>query len=146
MKGLLKNRSAGMQFLLLICIALVSLFFMGSLVGVIVMSGITGISSMNILDPAKLDFSKPGVITYMRGMQIFQFISLFLIPSFVCARLFSTDSKKYLGLKKPSANIYFIAGIVVMLLAISLTGFLGELNHNVRFPAGIEKWMQQQEA
>jgi membrane protease YdiL (CAAX protease family) len=96
-------------------------------------------------DISKLDFSQPGAFTFIRGMQFVQFISLFLVPSFLCARLFSTDSKQYLGLRKPSHSAYFIAGIGILLLAILLTNLLGELNRNVKFPSGIENWMKQAE-
>jgi len=144
MKGLLKSKSAWTQFLIFVSITLVSFFVLG-LVGTLVLSSISGIGIKEMGDISKLDFSQPGAFTFIRGMQFVQFISLFLVPSFLCARLFSTDSKQYLGLRKPSHSAYFIAGIGILLLAIPLTNLLGELNRNVKFPSGIENWMKQAE-
>ena len=144
MRGLLKSKSAGSQFLLLISIALVSFFLVG-LLGTMVLSAVTGINIIELGDSSKWDFTKPGFITFIRGMQVVQFIGLFLVPVFICARLFSTDSKKYLGLKKPSNRFYFLAGVAVMIVAIPLVNWLGELNQNIQFPSGWVEWMKSSE-
>lgn len=144
MRGLLKSKSAGNQFLLLISISLVSFFLLG-LAGTMVLSALTGINIVELSDSSKWNFSKPGIINFIRGMQAVQFISLFLVPSLICARLFSTDAKQYLGLKKPSNAFYFLVAIAVMILAIPLVNWLGELNKNVQFPSDIEQWMKSSE-
>lgn len=144
MKGLLKSKPAGNQFLLLISIALVSFFLLG-MVGTAILSSMSGIKLTELGDSSKWDYTKPGTITFIRGMQVIQFIALFLIPSFICARLFSTDTKKYLGLIKPSINLYFIVGIAVMIVAIPLVNWLGALNKNIVFPSEIEQWMRSSE-
>ena len=145
MKGLLKAKSAGTQFVLLISIALASFFIIG-LLGTVLLSKISGMSLETMSDSSKWDYTDGKLATVIRGMQIIQFISLFLIPTFICAWLFSTDSKKYLGLKRPSHITYFLVGVGVMLLAIPAVNFLGELNRHVQFPAGLEKWLKEQEA
>ncbi|MCY7310187.1 MAG: CPBP family intramembrane metalloprotease [Chitinophagaceae bacterium] len=145
MKGLLKAKSPGKQFLILISIALTSFFLIGIL-GTVLLSKISGMDLETMSDSSKWDYNSPTLITVIRGMQIIQFVSLFLIPSFLCAWLFSIDSKKYLGLKKPSNIGYFLVAAGVLLLALPLVSFLGELNRNVQFPAGIANWMKEQEA
>ncbi|MDZ4808423.1 MAG: type II CAAX endopeptidase family protein [Bacteroidota bacterium] len=145
MKGLLKAKSPGTQFLILISIALASFFLIGIL-GTVLLSKISGMDLETMSDSSKWDYNSPTLITVIRGMQIIQFVSLFLIPSFLCAWFFSTDSKKYLGLKKPSNIGYFLVAAGVLLLALPLVSFLGELNRNVQFPAGIANWMKEQEA
>ncbi len=145
MKGLLKAKPPLTQFLILISFALASFFMLG-LVGTVVLAKVTGMSLTTMSDPSKWDYNSGTLVTVIRGMQIIQFISLFLIPSFLCAWFFSTDSKKYLGLNKPSNARYFLVAMAVMLLALPLVNFLGELNRNVQFPAGIAKWMKEQEA
>jgi uncharacterized protein len=144
MRGLLKTKSAGSQFLLLISIALVSFFVLG-LVGTLILSSITGFSVSELGDSAKWDFTKPGIFTFIRGMQIVQFVSLFLVPSLLCARLFSTNAKKYLGLKKPSNTFYFITATAIMIIAIPLVNWLGELNRNIPFPADWVQWIKNGE-
>lgn len=145
MKGLFKNKSAGNQLLLMVCIALVGVFIIGSLFGTIILSAITGIQSSELLDFNKLDFNRPGMITYIRGLQFFQFLGLFLVPSLLCAWLFSTNSKKYLGLQIPHGESYWIIGMLVMILAIPFVQWLGEMNRGIHFPGAIEQWMKDKE-
>ena len=116
MKGLLKAKSAGTQFLLLISIALASFFLIG-LLGTVILSKVSGMSLDTMSDSSKWDYNSRTLLTVIRGMQIIQFVSLFLIPTFLCAWFFSTDSKKYLGLQMPSNMGYFLVAAGVLLLA-----------------------------
>src|SRR5690242_14516145 len=100
MKGVLKTKSAGRQFLVLIGITLACLFILG-FVGTLILASVSGTDMKDLAGMTKMDFSKPGTISFVRGLQIVQFFSLFLIPVMICAYLFSTESKKYLGLKRP---------------------------------------------
>jgi membrane protease YdiL (CAAX protease family) len=145
MKGLLKEKSPGMQFLILISFALASFFIIG-LIGAVILSQVTGMSLDTMSNTSKWDYNSTTLISVIRGLQVIQFISLFLIPTFLCAWLFSTNSKKYLGLQMPSNLGYFLAGVGIMLLAIPAVTFLGEINRQVQFPSGIAKWMKDQEA
>ncbi|MEI2740618.1 MAG: type II CAAX endopeptidase family protein [Chitinophagaceae bacterium] len=106
----------------------------------------TGISIDTMSDSSKWDVNDNGLLTTIRGMQVIQFVCLFLLPTFICARLFSTNTKQYLGLKQPSNIFYYLVGVTVLLLAIPMTNFLGELNRNVQFPSGIAQWLKEQEA
>lgn len=145
MKGLLKNKSAGNQLLLMVCIALVGMFIVGSLLGTIVLSALTGIQSKELMDFTKLDYTNQGIITYIRGLQVFQFLGLFLIPSVLCAWLFSNNTKKYLGFQQPHGESYWIIGMLVIILSIPFVQWLGEINRNIHFPGGIEEWMKDKE-
>ncbi|MDZ4793390.1 MAG: CPBP family intramembrane glutamic endopeptidase [Bacteroidota bacterium] len=145
MKGLLKTKPPLTQFVILVSIALASFFILG-LIGTVILSNVTGMSFEAMSDSSKWDYNSTTLVTMIRGMQVIQFVCLFLIPSFICARLFSTNSTNYLGLKKPSGMAYFLVAVAIMLLALPLVNFLGELNRNVQFPAGIANWMKEQEA
>lgn len=120
-------------------------FFLLGLLGTVILSAITGINIAEFSDSAKMDFSKPGMITFIRGMQVIQFVSLFLVPPFICAKLFSTNTKQYLGLKQPSNGVYFFAGIAIMIVALPLVNWLGEINRNIPFPASWQDWMKNGE-
>lgn len=144
MKGLLKTKSPGTQFLIFISITLASFFIIG-LLGTVLLSKITGMSLETMSDSSKWDYNDGTIITVIRGMQFIQFTSLFLIPTVLCAHFFSIKSKKYLGLQPPPNTLYFLVAVAIMLLAIPLTNFLGELNRHVQFSSGIDKWMKEQE-
>lgn len=144
MRGFLKARPAGSQFLLVISITLVSLFIIGQ-IGTFILAYLSGMSYAEVIDQSKWDYSQPSTIFVIRGLQIIQFIGFFLIPTFFAAWLFSIDTKKYLSLKKPSVPGYWIAGVGIMILAIPFSNWLGELNKSVSFPEDIETWMMQSE-
>jgi membrane protease YdiL (CAAX protease family) len=146
MKGLLKTKSGLSQLLLLISICIVSFMvigFIGSLIAYSMFG--KGIGLKEITDLSNFDYNKPGVVDLLRALQVVQFISLFVIPCFICAKLFSTDSKKYLGLKPPSEKGYWLAAFALLILAIPFTNLLGELNKHVSLPKNIEQWMQKSE-
>ena len=145
MKGLLKSKSAGTQFLLLISLAMASFFIIG-LLGTVLLSNITGMSLETMSDNSKWDYNSGALLTVIRGMQLIQFVSLFLIPTLLCARFFSMDSNDYLGLKNPSNKGFYLVAVAILLTALPFVNFIGELNRNVQFPADIAKWMKEQEA
>jgi uncharacterized protein len=145
MRGFMKTKSALNQFLILISVVLVSFFVVG-LIGTFILSAVTGIGISEMADLSKMDFTKASNVNLLRGMQGVQFVSLFLIPTIFCTWLFSTDTKKYLGLKPPSNTGFIVAGLGVMLIAIPFTGWLGELNRNIPFPDEMAGWMKEKEA
>lgn len=141
MTGLLKARRPGTQFLVLISIAVFSLFIVG-LIGTFILSAITGMDMNTIADTSKWDPENPGTLTLIRGMQVVQFVALFALPAYFCSKLFSTDSPHYLGLKEPSNNNYFLVGSVLMVVAIPFAEYLGLLNRSIPFPASWTAWMK----
>lgn len=145
MTGMLKSRSPLSQFIIFISIALAGLFIIGFF-GTLLISAITGISLDTISDSSKWDINNPATITLIRGMQIVQFVALFVVPVFICSRLFSNDSKKYLGLKKPDRNLYYLAGCAALIAAIPVTNYLGLINRNIPLPDSIEQWIAKSEA
>lgn len=146
MKGLLKTKSGLSQLLLLISICIVSFVVIGAIGSLIAYSMFgKGMGLKELSDLSTLDYNKPGAVDMIRALQVVQFISLFLIPCFICAYLFSTDRKKYLGLKAPSEKGYWLAAFALLILALPFTNLLGELNKHVSFPKNIEKWMQKSE-
>lgn len=144
MRGLLSSKKPATQFLLLISIALASFFLVG-LLGTVILSRVTGMSLQEMSESSKWDYNSSTLVTVIRGMQFIQFIALFIIPSLLCAWLFSTNSRRYLGLQPPGNHFYFLAGIGILLLALPLVNLLGEWNRNVSFPAGLAQWMKEQE-
>lgn len=145
MTGMLKSRSPLSQFIIFISIALANLFIIGFF-GTLLLSAITGIGIESIGDPSKWDLNNPATISLIRGMQIVQFIALFVVPVFICARLFSNERNKYLGLKKPEHQLYFLAGSLALIVAIPFTNYLGLMNRNIPLPENIEQWITKSEA
>jgi membrane protease YdiL (CAAX protease family) len=144
MNGMLKEKSPWTQFLLFICITLVSFFVIG-IIGGLIVAAVSHMSMSQLADISKLDFSQPGAIDFLREMQLVQFFALFLVPVLISAWLFSTDRKKYLGWQKPYAPMYLMVGVVIMIVAIPATGILGDWNHQIPFPKRVENWIRESE-
>ncbi len=143
MRGMLKHKSAGTQILLVVSISLASFFLLGML-GTVILGQITGFGIMDISDPSKWDYSSSRTIALVRGMQVVQFLSLFLIPTWLCTRLLSIDSREYLGLKTMRIN-YLAAGVAAMLISIPFVNWMGEINRNMDFPPNVAAWMKEKE-
>jgi len=144
MKGLLAHRSPLNQLLVFVGIALFSFFSIG-LLGTVVLQGITGISVESLQDLNAHQLAKPGMLTFFRGMQLVQFIGLFLIPSWICARLFHYEPNRFLGLQAPNLNYFWFWALLIMLVSLPFVQFVGELNQRVVFPQGVNEWVKAQE-
>lgn len=140
MTGSLIARKPGIQFVVFIGIT-IGCFIIGGLIGTIILSLITGVDLKTMGDPSKWDINTPSVTTVIRGMQVVQFFALFILPVYICSKLFSTDSPRYLGLKEPSSNVYFLVAVAAMIAAIPFTEYLGLLNRKINLPPNWEKWV-----
>ncbi len=144
MKGLLAHRPPLNQLITLVAIALVS-FFSVAMIGTIALQALTGISvdSLSDLSPAQL--SKPGMLTFLRGMQFVQFIGLFVLPAWICSQLFSYEPNRFLGFQAPNLSQFWFWSILIMIILLPFTQLIGELNQRIVFPGGMKEWMQSQE-
>ena len=144
MKGLLAHRPPLNQLITLVAIALVS-FFSVAMIGTIALQALTGISvdSLSDLSPAQL--SKPGMLTFLRGMQFVQFIGLFVLPAWICSQLFSYEPNRFLGFQAPNLSQFWFWSILIMIILLPFTQFIGELNQRIVFPGGMKEWLQTQE-
>jgi membrane protease YdiL (CAAX protease family) len=144
MKGLLAHRPPLNQLIILVGIALFS-FFSVSLVGTIVLQQITGLSLDSLTNLDAKNLSKPGMLTFLRGMQLVQFIGLFVLPAWICARLFSYEPNRFLGFQSPNLNSFWFWSILIMIISLPFIQLVGELNQRIVFPGGLKEWMQAQE-
>ena len=95
---MLKTKSAGTQILLVVSVTLAT-FFLLSLLGTVILGLITGMSLLEISDPAKWDLTDPDMIFLLRGMQLVQFISLFVVPVWISSWMLGTNHSRYLGFR-----------------------------------------------
>jgi membrane protease YdiL (CAAX protease family) len=140
----LKTRPAWSQLLMFIGLAFGS-FLILSMIGMLILSKMTGLNMLEMSDPLNWDYGNPATLTFVRGMLLIQFLSLFVIPSFLFAYFSDPRPTEYLGLKR-THSIYFILGSVLLILALPLVDWLGVFNHQLipeTTPLG--KWMKESE-
>lgn len=133
------------KILFLVFLAVVSSLIF-TLVGLIVAIPLFGISLNNFKE--FLDTSNPGNLPFIKYMQAIQTISMFILPAFFAAFVFSKDSLKYLYIKKsPRTNLLLIAGLLTLIL-IPIISFTTEINSYLKLPEflkSLETWMQDTE-
>src|SRR5262245_43048437 len=99
-------------------------FLIFSFIGSLILLQISGLSLGQISDPDNWDYSNPQMLIFLRGLLVIQFLSLFVIPVFLYARLADTNPTEYLGLRS-ARPMYFILGIVVLIGALPLVDWAG---------------------
>jgi membrane protease YdiL (CAAX protease family) len=139
-----KRSPAWSQILMFFGIA-AGCFIILSLAGTFLVSKITGFSLMEMSDSNNWDYSDPRLLTFLRGMLIIQFFSLFIIPVFLFARLCDNEPSQFLGLR-PAKSLYFLLGAIVLIIALPLVDWAGAINHKlIPETTAIGKWMKASE-
>ena len=144
MQTYLKTRPVWIQLLLFIGMAFGILMVL-SLVGGAILSSLTGMSLFQMNNPAAWNPQDPRMLVMIRGMLLIQFLGMFLIPSLLFGYFSDPQPMKYLGLKAPSKAIYWVLGVLIMLVAVPMVEYVGQLNHGLPFDPETRKWMQSME-
>lgn len=140
----LKTRPAWAQFLMFIGLAFGS-FIILSMVGMLILSKVTGLSMLAMADTEKWDYESPVTLTIVRGLLLIQFLSLFVIPCFLFAYFSDANPLRYLGLKS-SIPLYFLLGAAVLIVAIPFVEWTGIINHRlIPESTALGKWMKESE-
>jgi len=123
----------------------VGCFMIFGFIGTFVLAKLTGLSLTELSDPDKWDYSNPALLTFLRGMLVIQFVALFIIPVFVFARLSDSKPGEWLGLRS-AKPLYFILGIIVLIVALPFVDWSGTINHQlIPETTSIGKWMKASE-
>lgn len=140
MQTYLKSRPVWIQLLLFIGMAF-GIFLVASLIGVTILSKVTGIGIAQVRDVSKWDANNPNMIFYIRGMLLIQFVGMFLVPSLLFGYFSDPKPLRYLGLKPPSKHIYWILGVLALIVAIPFVDYMGYLNQKILFGEAL-KWVK----
>lgn len=140
----LKTRPAWAQLLMFIGLAFGS-FIIFSMIGMLILTKMTGLNVLEMADPSKWDYTNPSLLTFVRGMLLIQFLSLFIIPCFLFGYFSDPKPINYLGLKS-TKPIYFLLGAAVLLLALPFVDWMGSVNHQLIPETTVTgKWMKESE-
>jgi uncharacterized protein len=95
---------------------------------------------------ASYDFS--GRMYLLKYFQIIQTIGLFVVPSFVLARMFSNHPATFLGFSRKPRMISLVIVLVLIFTALPFINFLSHLNQSIPFPEymkSLEEWLMDRE-
>src|SRR5690349_11935876 len=124
MQTYLKTRPIWIQLLLFIGMAF-GVFMVLSLIGVAILSGITGINLLQLQNVENWNSNDPNLIFFIRGMLLIQFLGLFVIPSLLFGYFSDPKPTQYLGLRQPSQSLYWIFGVAALLISIPFVEYMG---------------------
>lgn len=144
MQTYLKTKPAWMQLLLFLGMAF-GLFMIGLFVGLLTLPKITGVGMETFQNSQQWDLSNPAILTFIRGMLVIQFIFLFLVPSLLFAYFSDPQPAHYLGLQVPDRQFYWLAGLLVILVAYPLVEYIGYLNQKISLGGATNQWMKSME-
>ncbi len=144
MQTYLKTKPVWIQLLMFLGMAF-GLFLVLSFLGVLILGKITGISILQLQNINQWDPNNSRMIEFIRGMLLLQFLGLFLIPALLFAYFSDPAPLRYLGLVKPSKLVYIFLGIVIMISAIPLVEYTGQLNQHMSVGPQAQKWMKTME-
>ncbi|HEU4472794.1 MAG TPA: CPBP family intramembrane glutamic endopeptidase [Flavisolibacter sp.] len=144
MQTYLKTRSSWVQLFLFLGMAF-GIFIVLSLIGMSILSAITGINMLEIQRIDEWDPNNPRMIFYIRGLLLIQFLGLFVIPSLLFSYFSDPQPLHYAGLRRPYKNRYWVLGIVTMLVALPAAEYLGLLNQQMSLGAETQSWMKSRE-
>lgn len=144
MQTYLKRRPLWAQFFLFLGMAAVS-FILGSAVGVLILSKMTGIGLGQLRDSKAWDLANPKMLTFIRGMILIQFLFLFALPSLLFSYLSDSKPFQYLGFKAPSSGLYWVGGILLIVVSYPFVEYLGYVNQKIPVGTETQSWMKSLE-
>jgi hypothetical protein len=144
MQTYLKTKPVWIQLFLFLGMAfgILMVFFM---IGGLLLTQLTGINLIELGNSADWKPGDPAMKTALRGMIALQFLGLFLIPSLLFGYFSDPRPAQYLGLRKPSNSIYWILGILALLVSIPLVEYTGVLNRQLPVGSSTYKSIQGME-
>jgi len=128
-------------FVIILC------FLLFMTISLIVAMPVFGIESV-INIPSLTDFNDPDNIRMLKYFQVVQSFGLFIVPSIILGWSFHGNFIKYLYLDKTIIFSSVFIVIVLMISALPLINFMGELNAQMELPRWmevVERWMKATE-
>jgi membrane protease YdiL (CAAX protease family) len=137
------NKSPFLQFILLLCLCLISVVVF-SIIGGVLAAAIYGFNPSNINN-----LGDPSIIEGMKLFQLFSAIGLFIVPPLVYGLLVSKNLFEALGLNSFSKPASFFLVALLMVVVTPFLSWVIELNASMILPdflSSIEEWMKASES
>ena len=148
MNSYLRYKPAWMQLIIFGGITIV-LALVVTFIGVAIIGQVNHLSLLEISSLKQEDYAKPQFAGIVRGLLIVQFFGVFLLPSLVFAYFADPKPLKFAGLKKPDRIRFIFLGVIIMLCAYPLVGWLTSLNQKLvqnLFGKTAQDWIEKGES
>ena len=144
LKAAFKDAPVFVQVLMLLAVISFCMIFFGFLSMFLIVFK-TGFSLETIRGIAENTMEYPEIL---RETQFLQALGLFLLPSIICAWLFSDNYKEYFGIDQPIYLPVAFWAIISMIVALPFLNLTYSINQQMVFPEAlksIETWMKSME-
>ncbi len=94
------------------------------------------------------DFSDPAQLAFLKYLQVFQSIGLFILPSLLLAKMFNARPGVYLMMHRSVTFPTAILAVLLIFVVNPLINYSGAINAAMHFPewlSGLEQWMRNAE-
>lgn len=146
LKAMWTNNSPASKFLLAIGMVIIGAFLF-SLVAFGLAAAIYGIDPMHLAELLS-DLDNPLAIDVLKLIQTVSQIGTFILPALFLAYTFDSSPSGYLYLKRKPGWITVFSVLILLIAAVPLINFLGDLNSRMVLPswlAGLERQMKATE-
>lgn len=143
----LRNKPAWIQLIVFGGLVGVTVFF-GLIIGVWLVAHANELTVLQVVSMSPEDSAKPELAGVVRGLLIVQFFAIFLLPSLIFAYLADPHPMNYAGLKAPDKKSFILLGILVIVAAFFMVGWLSLLNQELvsrLLGKSAQKWVEQGE-
>ena len=134
MTTFLKYRPGWLQ-LLIFAGLVVGISMAASLVGILIIAKVYGISIVELSNP---QLSDPHFVSALKAMQVLSSLALFLIPSLIFAFLSDQRPLRYIGFRKPVPITFFAIAVVIILASFPMVSWLSDLNQHMHLPQSMQ--------
>ncbi len=136
------EKKPGLQFVLILCLCLISVILF-SIVGGVITLMVYGldVSNINNLDD-------PNTIAGMKLLQLFSAIGLFVAPPIIYGLIVSKTPIQQLSLTRLGKPINYLLVLLVMIGSMPFLSWIIEINSSMVLPdflSGVEQWMRDSE-
>jgi membrane protease YdiL (CAAX protease family) len=145
-KGLLAGSPPFTQAIMLV-FTMVACFLLFMFIGILLAPPILGISITDVIHLLNNGGAMQN-LHLMRYMQTLQGISLFIVPAFFAAYLFSGNAPAYLELRQTAPAKWFGAVLLLVVMAVPCINLMASLNEMISFPesfSGLEQRLKAYE-
>lgn len=102
-----------------------------SLIGAVILMA----SGVKITDINSLDFNNVHIVNVLKLVQAVSTVTLFFVPALIFAFIiFNYNQLYFFGFHKPEKNNFFIIAILIVLVSVPFTSWLGDVNQHIPLP------------
>lgn len=111
------------------------IFTVGSLVGIIIISKLYGVS---VIEMQGTNLNDPHFVSALKAMQVLSSLALFLIPSLVFALLSDKNGLRYIGFRKPVPISFWAIAAAIIIASFPMVSWLSDLNQHLHLPKSMQ--------